>query len=101
MILRAEDMTDSRLEETGLAVNRELAERKQRVLVTVSGIAKGMGAIRKLYLQALDLNRAKRSQGKTGLFFHNGPASATWQDAAYKGWFRRLPELVEARAGDD
>lgn len=98
VILRAEDMTDSRLEETGLAVNRELAERKQRVLVTVSGIAKGMGAIRELYLQALDLNRAKRSQGKTGLFFHNGPASATWQDAAYKGWFRRLPELVEAGA---
>ncbi|RRJ62562.1 response regulator [Paenibacillus oralis] len=95
-ILLAEDLPESRLEEIGLAVNRELEERKQPALVTVSGIAKGIGSLRELYLQALDLNRVKRSQGKTGLFFHGGPASAIRQAAAYKGQLRRLPELVEA-----
>ncbi|MCM3703529.1 response regulator [Paenibacillus macerans] len=97
VILRAEDMADSRPEEIGLAVNRELAEWKEQALVTVSGIGKGIGSIRELYLQALDLNRAKRSQGKTGLFFHGGPAAATTrQDATYKGRLRHLPGLVEA-----
>lgn len=96
VIMHAEDMTDSSLEEIGLAVNRELAERKQPALVTVSGIGKGIGSIRELYLQAFDLNRAKRSQGKTGMFFHGSSAFATRQDAAYKGRLCHLPELVES-----
>ncbi|MGG6313622.1 response regulator transcription factor [Paenibacillus macerans] len=100
IIVRTDDMPKPRLEEIGLAICGGLADLREPVIVAVSEAGKGIRSIRELYLQTLDISRAKRGQGKTGLFLHCPHPQPVKTDDVFKEKFKRLlGEVLEGSPG--
>ncbi|MDR9856348.1 response regulator [Paenibacillus sp. VCA1] len=67
-----DECSSDRLEEIGLAMHRDLSGSLIRpVIIALSDPLRGMGSIRPLYLQSLEVSKSKRCQGKEGLFFYS------------------------------
>lgn len=100
IIVRTAEMPESRLEEIGLALCDELAGPGQPVIVTASGPAKGIRSIRELYLQALDISKAKRDQGKSGLFLPGDHPQPAKTEGGFRAQFNLLLDGVTAEDPD-
>lgn len=96
MIVPTASFTATRLEEIGVQLYKDLADSLGRpVIVTVSGSLKGIGSIREMYLQALELLQCKQSQGKEGVFFYYKDFNKTKKPRDYyKEKFRQLYDIV-------
>ncbi|WP_334076846.1 helix-turn-helix domain-containing protein [Paenibacillus sanfengchensis] len=95
-ILPASAHPEARLQEIGLQLGRpaggtEEAGPKSSAIIAVSGRLRGIRAIRELYLQAKELCKTKRCQGKAGLFyFRDQETFCPRQDTQLQEKFGRL-----------
>ncbi|MCH1642009.1 helix-turn-helix domain-containing protein [Paenibacillus timonensis] len=94
VIVRTDELPQPRVEEIGLAISSGLSNPESPVIIAVSGAGKGIRSIRELYLQTLETVKAKREQGKTGLFLPcHYPQSSKAEDLL-KGKFEQLLDAV-------
>src|SRR5690606_10849814 len=72
---------------------------EEPVMIAVSGTGRGIASIRELYRQAAEVARAKRGQGRTGLFYFCGDYKGQVNYEALKA---KLDQLFAAvLAGDE
>lgn len=104
VIVRTDEVPQTRLEEIGLAIRSGLSDLERPAVIAVSDAGKGIRSIRELYQQTLETVKAKREQGKTGLFFPCRPPQPRNTEDVFKGKCELLldvvlqgnPEAVEA-----
>lgn len=95
VIVPTEECSADRLEEIGLALYRDLTGSLIRpVIISFSDPLSGVRSIRSLYLQALEVSKSKRCQGKEGLFFYGCCRKTPEQRADHDEKIKRLAESV-------
>ncbi len=97
VIIPVDAYPSTRLEEIGLRMHRDLStDLNQPVIITFSDPMIGIRSIRELYLQALEISKWKRSQGKEGVFYYKNCKQPAGFDDAYKEKIKQLTEKVFA-----
>lgn len=101
LLLPDDKFSFCRVHELAVQFHNELTdELNEPVIITISSALPGIGAVRELYMQALEVNKCKRCQGKDGVYhFRELPQDGIpGHQAADK--FKQLPELAAtAEAG--
>lgn len=97
LILPDDEFPSCRVQELCVQLHRELEDQSsQPVIVTISGVLQGIGSIRELYLQALELNKCKRCQGRDGVYHYRGLRQGGKLHDHGKEKFKELTEIVTA-----
>ena len=89
--------SEGRLEEAINGLQRELSEMSnQPVIIAVSNKKNGIRSIREMYLQALEVGRMKRRQGRGGVFYFRDLRKTKQRQDLHKDKFKLLYETVQA-----
>lgn len=95
LMIQASSNADGKLQETAVQLQTDLeAKLGQSVIISISVVGEGIKAIRELYLQALEVCKRKRTQGKSGVFYYHEVEKRSQHDDVSKHRFRQLQELV-------
>ncbi|MNJ42463.1 putative response regulatory protein [compost metagenome] len=95
LFVQSNSCLDGRVGEAALELHRQLsAHSGQPVTVAVSGKSSGIDKIRELYRQADEVLRAKRGQGRNGLFYFCGDHQGQTRHEAHKEKFDQLFDAI-------
>ncbi|GIP27934.1 DNA-binding response regulator [Paenibacillus sp. J23TS9] len=94
--------SEGRFEEAIHGLERELSEMSsQPVIIAVSNKMSGIRSIREMYLQALEVGRMKRRQGRGGVFYFRDLRKTKQRQDLHKDKFKLLYETVQAGKTED
>lgn len=97
VILLDDEFPSCRVHELSVQFRSELANpSSQPVIVTISGVLQGIESIRELYLQALEVNKCKRCQGRDGVYHYRDLRQGGKSLEHGKEKFKELTEIVTA-----
>ncbi|MEK4117366.1 response regulator [Paenibacillus sp. FSL W8-0919] len=97
VILPDDEFPSCRVHELSVQLHRELEDpSSQPVIVTISGVLQGIESIRELYLQALEVNKCKRCQGREGVYHYRDLRQGGKSQELAKEKFKELTEIVMA-----
>lgn len=95
LLIESSSNADGKLQEKVLLLQTNLViTLGQPVIIAISDRGEGIRAIRALYLQALQVWKQKRTQGKSGVFYFHEVEKRNQQHVVSKLKFRQLPEIV-------
>lgn len=84
-----------RVQELAVRLYNELTDESNgTVIVTVSSALQGIGSVRELYVQALEINKCKRCQGRDGVYNYRDLRQDGNSGNYAKEKFKQLLELV-------
>ncbi|AZK45720.1 response regulator [Paenibacillus lentus] len=98
LLIHSKSCLDGRVGEAAIELHKQLsAHAEHPITVAVSGKGRGIITIRELYRQADEVLRAKRSQGRCGLFYFCGERQRQSTHEAHK---EKLDQLFNAITGE-
>ncbi|WP_338554650.1 helix-turn-helix domain-containing protein [Paenibacillus sp. KS-LC4] len=95
VLIQSSSNADGALHEKALLLQTNLVSKlEQPVIIAISDRGEGIPSIRELYLQALQVWKQKRAQGKSGVFYFHEVERRIQRHVLSKLKFRQLPEIV-------